>query len=119
MNVKTLIINISTISLIHTSSPNDIPENIIMIRYNGRAFVRIIFMLSIPLGLLVWMRLMVLTLMMSVLAFMTMMMILIMILMMMLTMILMMILMMMLMMIGVGTEDRSQEEPYTFPPPCP
>ena len=64
-------------------------------------------MFSIPLGLLVWMRLMVLKLMMSVLTFMTMMMILIMILMMILTMILIMILMMMLMMIlmmvGEGT----------------
>ena len=47
-----------------------------MIRYNGRAVVRIIVMFSIPLGLLVWMRLMVLMLMMSVLTFMTMMMIL-------------------------------------------
>merc|ERR1712151_1431449 len=98
MNVKTLIINISTISLIHTSSINDIQGSIIMIRYNGRAVVRIIFMFSIPLGLLVWMRLMVLMLMMSVLTFMTMMMMLIMLLMI-LTMILMMILMMMLMMI--------------------
>merc|ERR1711953_1584451 len=59
-----VIINISTISLIHTSSINDIQENIIMIRYNDRAVVRIIFMFSIPLGLLVWMRLMILMLMM-------------------------------------------------------
>merc|ERR1711953_1629334 len=56
-------INISTISLIHTSNISDIQENIIMIRYNGRAVVRIIFMLLIPLGLLVWMRLMVLMMM--------------------------------------------------------
>ena len=35
--------------------------------------------------------------------------------MMMLIMILTMILMMMLMMVGAGTEDRFQEEPYTFP----
>ena len=39
MNVKTLIINICTISLIHTSSINDIQYNIIMIRYIGRAVV--------------------------------------------------------------------------------
>ena len=57
-----------------------------MIRNNGRAVVRIIFMFSIPLGLLVWMRLMVLMLMMSVLTSMTMMVILIMILMMILRM---------------------------------
>ena len=65
---------------------------------------------------------MVLMLMMSVLVFMTMMIILIMILMMILTMILMMILKMLLMMIltmmGAGIEDRSQEEPYSFPPGC-
>ena len=70
--------------------------------------------------LLVRMRLMVLTLMMNVLTFMTLIMILIMILMMILTMILMMILMtiltQILMMVGAGTEDRSREEPYTFPP---
>ena len=57
----------------------------------------------------------------SVVTFMTMMMILIMILMMTLTMILMMILMIILMtilmMVGAGTEDRSQEGPYTFCPP--
>ena len=45
--------------------------------------------------------------------------ILIMILTMILMMILMMLLMMMLMMVDAGTEDRSQEEPYTFPPPPP
>ena len=39
--------------------------------------------------------------------------------MMILMMILMIILMMILMMVGAGTEDRSQEEPYTFPPPGP
>ena len=39
MNVKTLIINISTISLIRARSINDIQYNIIMIRYNGRAVV--------------------------------------------------------------------------------
>ena len=70
--------------------------------------------------LLVWMRLKVLMLMMSVLTFMTMMMmiltmILMMILMMILLTILMMILMMIQMMVGAGTEDWSQEEPYTFP----
>merc|ERR1712048_947374 len=103
MNVKTLLINISTISLIHTSSPNGI-ENINMILTTALPLYRIIIMLSwISLMLLVWMRLMVLMLMMSVLTFMTMMMILIMILMMILTMILMMILMMMLMTIGAGT----------------
>ena len=60
-------------------------------------------------------------LMISVLAFIPLIMILKMILMMILTMILMMILMMMLMMIlmmvGAGTQDRSWEEPYTFPSP--
>ena len=49
--------------------------------------------------------------MMSILTIMIMMMMVMMILMM----IPMMILMMILMMVGAGTEDRSREEPYTFP----
>ena len=68
--------------------------------------------------LLVWIRLMVHLLMISVLAFMAMMTILIMILMAILTMILIMILMMVLMMIlimvSAGTDDRSWEQPNSY-----
>ena len=39
MNVKVLIINISALSLIHTSSIHAIHNNIIMVRYKGRAVV--------------------------------------------------------------------------------
>ena len=51
-----------------------------MVRFNGRAVVMTMYMLRISLMPLVWMRLVVLMLMMSVLTFMTMMMRLIMIL---------------------------------------
>ena len=106
---------------------NDLQNNIIMVRYNGKAFMMTMYMLRISFMLLLWMRLMVLMLVVPVLTFMTMMMIRIMILVMILTMILMMmlmiILMMILMMVGAGTEDRSQDEPYAFPtilgPPFP
>ena len=84
-----------------------------MTRYNGRAVVTTMYLISLM--LLAWMRLMVLMLLMSVLTFMTMMIVSIMILMMILTKILMMILMMILIMVGAGTEDWFQEEPYTFP----
>ena len=37
MNVKALFINLRTMSLIHTSSMDDIQNNLIRKRYNGRA----------------------------------------------------------------------------------
>merc|ERR1711953_1005615 len=49
MNVNTLIVNISTISLIHTSSMNDIQNNISMARYNGRAVTMAMYMMWIAL----------------------------------------------------------------------
>ena len=70
MNVKTLVINIRIISLIHTSSINDIQYKINMLRYNGTAVVTTMWMLYwISLLLLVWKRQTVLVLMMSVLTF--------------------------------------------------
>ena len=39
MNVKTLIINISTLRFIHTCSINALQYSVVMIRYNGRAVV--------------------------------------------------------------------------------
>ena len=45
INLKTLIINISTISLIYTNSTSDIQYSIIMIRYNGRAVLTTMSML--------------------------------------------------------------------------
>ena len=46
MNVKSLIINISTIRLIHTSSINDSHNNTNMIRYKGRAVMMTMYMLQ-------------------------------------------------------------------------
>ena len=45
LNVKTLIININTISRIRTSSMIDIQNNIIMVRYNGKAVMMTMYIL--------------------------------------------------------------------------
>merc|ERR1712110_338715 len=101
--IVTLIINISTLSLIHTGGTNDIQYSIYMVVTTALPVYRIMLMLYwISLTLPVWMRLMVFMLMMNVLIFMTMMMI------------LMMILTMILIMVSPGTEDRSQEEPNSY-----
>ena len=45
MNIETLIINISTVSLIYTSRINDIHRNIIMVRYTGGAVMMAMYIL--------------------------------------------------------------------------
>ena len=66
-NVNSLIVNVSTISLIYTSSINDIRYSIYMVVQTALPFYRIIIILYwISLMLLVWMSLMVLTMILMV-----------------------------------------------------